>query len=47
MPMLNHVEVTALEARFVEDEIQRALMEVEGDKALGLDGFPFRFPQSF
>lgn len=36
-----------LEAPFEEDEIRCALMEVEGDKAPGPDGFPFHFAQSF
>ena len=34
-----------LEAPFTEGEVQSALMEMNGDKALGLDGFSVLFWQ--
>lgn len=36
-----------LEAIFTEKEILRALKETNSNKALGLDGFPFKFAQTF
>ena len=43
---LNHSEAEALEMPFTEEEIFLALMEMNGDKALGLDGFTVAFWQS-
>lgn len=40
-------EAELFEGPFLEEEIYRTLMEVDGNKALGLDGFLFRFAESF
>lgn len=32
---------------FTEEEVLKALKEVDGDKSLGLDGFSLKFEQSF
>ena len=42
----NHSEAEALELPFTEEEIFLALMEMNGDKALGPDGFTVAFWQS-
>ncbi|KAJ9671525.1 hypothetical protein PVL29_025297 [Vitis rotundifolia] len=42
---LNHNEAEALELPFTEEEIHSALMEMNGDKALGPDGFTMAFWQ--
>ena len=36
---INEVEVASLEEPFTEEEVKAALKEMNGDKALGPDGF--------
>ena len=43
---LNRNEAEVLELPFTEEEIHYALMEMNGDKALGPDGFTVAFWQS-
>ena len=40
---LNHNEAEVLELPFTDDEIHSALMEMNGDKAPGPDGFTMAF----
>lgn len=42
-PSIDPMEATNLEAPFEEDELLSALMEAEGYKAPGPNGFPFWF----
>lgn len=44
---LELIEMTNLQVLFEEEEICRALMDTEGDKAPGPNGFPFWLTQSF
>ena len=43
---LNHIEAEGLEQPFIEEEIHAALVGMNGDKALGPDGFMVAFWQS-
>ena len=43
--MLDEREATTLEVPFTEDEVKDALNELNGDKALGPDGYTIVFWQ--
>lgn len=45
-PCLNQEDTVNLKVPFSEKEVYRKLMEVDGNKALGLDGFHFKFVQT-
>ena len=42
---ISQQEADTLELPFMEDEVHSALMDMNGDKALGLDGFTMAFWQ--
>lgn len=46
-PYLDNNEAYILEIPFSKKEIHRELMGVDGNKALGLNGFLYKFFQSF
>lgn len=46
-PSMEYGEVVTLENPFSEEEIRREFMEADGAKTPGLDGFTFKFIQSF
>ena len=46
LDLLSLQESESLELPFFEEEVQSALMEMNGDKAPGLDGFTVAFWQS-